>query len=280
MEFDVAKASVPAIEVKDEDFDKTVPENVFALELHRMIHQETSNNGHDVLAEAIATCDVELPELPSSSSSLDFSNDKITFDDNTCRSSELTVEGILGDIQLGGQADDGDFAEKINNLFSTPINGIKRHAPEDTDSSSIPGSKRHRTLYETLSPPESMSPLSEKNGACNSSNNNDSNEQEMSSVKEEVHSRKFLKEILLSPKLTNQFTMTQVAEMKKRIINTHKLILNFNFLKDGYARTCNELRKAMIKLKDSEYDRARLIKENQDMRRLVLELSKKLNEGN
>ncbi|QLL31901.1 hypothetical protein HG536_0C00680 [Torulaspora globosa] len=74
----------------------------------------------------------------------------------------------------------------------------------------------------------------------------------------------------------NEFTMSQVAEMKQRIINTHKLLLNFNFLKDGYARTCVEFKKAMHHLRDSEVHRAHLVQENQELRDKIAELTAKL----
>ncbi|QLQ82309.1 hypothetical protein HG537_0H00700 [Torulaspora globosa] len=73
-----------------------------------------------------------------------------------------------------------------------------------------------------------------------------------------------------------EFTMNQVAEMKQRIINTHKLLLNFNFLKDGYARTCVEFKKAMHHLRDSEIHRAHLVQENQELRNKIAELTAKL----
>lgn len=77
-------------------------------------------------------------------------------------------------------------------------------------------------------------------------------------------------------KFTNEFTMQQVAETKRRIINTHKLILNFNFLKDSYIRCCSELKRTMLKLKTSEYHRAQLVKDNEQLKRLALELHTKL----
>lgn len=75
---------------------------------------------------------------------------------------------------------------------------------------------------------------------------------------------------------TNEFTMAQVSETKKRIINTHKLILNFNFLKDGYARTCVEFKKSMHSLRDSEIQRAHLLQENEGLKKTVKELTEKL----
>ncbi|CUS22117.1 LAQU0S04e08592g1_1 [Lachancea quebecensis] len=77
-------------------------------------------------------------------------------------------------------------------------------------------------------------------------------------------------------KLTNEFTMLQVADVKKRIINTHKLMLNFNFLKDGYARTCVELKRTLLRLKQSEVHRAQLLQENERLKRLVIEQNDKL----
>lgn len=77
-------------------------------------------------------------------------------------------------------------------------------------------------------------------------------------------------------KFGNEFTMSQVAETKQRIINTHKLLLNFNFLKDGYARTCVEFKKAMHHLRDSEIQRAHLLQENEQLKNQVAALRAKL----
>lgn len=79
-----------------------------------------------------------------------------------------------------------------------------------------------------------------------------------------------------SGKLSNEFTMSQVAETKRRIINTHKLLLNFNFLKDGYARTCVEFKKVMHHLRDSEVHRAHLLQENQQLRDQLAALTAKM----
>lgn len=73
-------------------------------------------------------------------------------------------------------------------------------------------------------------------------------------------------------KLTNEYTMHQISEMKKRIINTHKLLLNFNFLKDSYAKTCIELKKSLNALRDSELHRAHLLLENETLKAKLLEL--------
>lgn len=85
-------------------------------------------------------------------------------------------------------------------------------------------------------------------------------------------------QLVVPEKNTNEFTMHQVADVKKRIINTHKLILNFNFLKDGYARTCVELKKAMSCLKDSELHRAHLMAENEHLKRKLAALSNPIKE--
>lgn len=79
-------------------------------------------------------------------------------------------------------------------------------------------------------------------------------------------------------KLTNEYTINQISEMKKRIINTHKLLLNFNFLKDSYAKTCIELKKSLNALRDSEIHRAHLLLENETLKAKLLELKSAKNE--
>lgn len=263
---------------EDAEFDKTDSDNTFALELQKIIQQET-NGGKvqdDVLAEAIATVDVDLPYLSNvSSPGLVYGTNKQSEHPQSHggKDSDLTVEHILGDLQSGTE-DDKEFTDRLNRLLCAP-DSLKRGFSGDMEID-IPSNKKRKSVYETLSPPESMSPLSDKNDA---QQNRDLNtHKDFSAMKRKINSQRMLKQVPLPPKLTNEFTMTQVAEMKKRVINTHKLILNFNFLKDGYARSCEELSKTVVKLKDSEFDRARLVKENQDLKRMVLEMSKQLNE--
>lgn len=268
-------------EIVDENggFDKAEADNTFALELQKIIQQETGQSkdpNHDVLAEALATVDVDLPDVSNMSSpGLVYATEKRTeapITDN--KNSDLTVEHILGDSQVGNEEDDV-FTKKLNSLLCD-TNDIKRRYEEDTEHQQS-SNKKQKSVYETLSPPESVSPLSDKSETQQGKESN--TEKDYLLLRRKVASPKFLKQAPLPPPLTNEFTMRQVSEMKKRIINTHKLILNFNFLKDGYARTCEELSKTVIKLKDSEFDRARLVKENQDLKKLVLQLSKQLAEG-
>lgn len=76
-------------------------------------------------------------------------------------------------------------------------------------------------------------------------------------------------------KINNDFTMNQIKETKKRIINTHKLMLNFNLLKDSYNKTCEEFKKSIHNLKESEIQRAHLYQENEKLRKIVAELNEK-----
>lgn len=75
----------------------------------------------------------------------------------------------------------------------------------------------------------------------------------------------------------NEFIMNQVKETKKRIINSHKLILNFKLLKDSYNKTCQEFEKSTHNLRESEIQRAYLYQENEKLRRIVIELNGRLN---
>lgn len=55
--------------------------------------------------------------------------------------------------------------------------------------------------------------------------------------------------------------------MKRRIIDSHKLLLNFNVIKDNYARACVQLKRSVTALKDSEIHRAHLILENEELKK-------------
>lgn len=85
-------------------------------------------------------------------------------------------------------------------------------------------------------------------------------------------------QLFIPEKLTKEYTMHQVSEMKKRIINTHKLLLNFNFLKDSYAKTCIELKKSLNALRDSEIHRAHLLLENEKLKTRLHKLESSKNE--
>ncbi|AMD19032.1 HBR131Cp [Eremothecium sinecaudum] len=172
-------------------------------------------------------------------------------------------------------------------------------------------SKKAKLLYETISP-ESLSPLSDNSDFLKSTySKTPSSTQEASHTtgsttesalctdikrklqnpgisahgimnpsgqKSKVSWQQDSSAHIIPPKLTNEYTMQQVTETKRRIINTHKLILNFNFLKDSYTRSCSQLKKAIFKLKTSECHRARLIKENEQLKRLALDLHNRLEE--
>lgn len=253
--------------------------------LHKLLTEDHEEGDNDALGEAIekAIAQMEFPELLDSSST-DTStphSDSTT----TTKQQHLTVENILANDTLLPMIEEGEMQPDVGNACS------------DEE----PLAKKAKIIYETLSP-ESLSPFSDNERQLK--NNNDDN-----SIKTRTagtgtitsshtldapttgttfrkprqkfqapvsQQQKVLQEIPLPPKFTNEFTMAQVSEMKKRIINTHKLILNFNFLKDGYTRSCTELKRTMVKLKQSECHRAHLLRENENLKRLVLELSEKL----
>lgn len=77
-------------------------------------------------------------------------------------------------------------------------------------------------------------------------------------------------------KFTNEYTISQISEMKQRMINTHKLMLNFNLLKNSYARTCVELKKALVGLKDTEIHRTHLFVENEQLKKELNDLKNSL----
>ncbi|AGO13743.1 AaceriAGL127Cp [[Ashbya] aceris (nom. inval.)] len=188
-------------------------------------------------------------------------------------------------------------------ICATP-NGKRKNAGVASSQATV---KRSRLFYETISP-ESLSPLSDNSdflkamdtkgsavqnvpistsvaaGALGHGTKNMKGYQSASKInigsnipkeKLQVHSTPPVVSIL-PEKLTQEFTMQQVMETKRRIINTHKLILNFNFLKESYTRSCSELKRTVFKLKESECHRARLAKENEQLKRLVLELNERM----
>lgn len=241
--------------------------------LHKLLTQDCDTGGdHDPLGFAIekAIAEMEFPELLGDTN-LDASTPQI--DTKMAKGQEhLTVERILAENSL------------------QPANQSNRKRPfVASDDQELTRNKRISRAYDTLSP-ESLSPFSDsesqfKHKTITSSSKANTITSRISSheVKETplvVEPKQgVVSAMSLPPKLTNEYTMSQVAEMKKRIINTHKLMLNFNFLKDGYSRSCTELKRALVRLKQSEYHRAQLLIENEKLKKLALNLSQKLDES-
>lgn len=163
------------------------------------------------------------------------------FDSDIIEGKHLTLESILDD-------DDGmlfDLDDTSKKRLISEINIDEKHT-------NIHKKRRlESTPYEQLLSPASLSPLSaddNSNGSSIFSKINDS------------------KSPLAAVSGKKDFTAEQIKEIKKRIINTHKLMLNFNFLKDSYSKTCVEFKKVLNILKESEIHRSHLLKENEDLR--------------
>lgn len=211
--------------------------------------------------------EMELPEMLMGSTSgwgpleQDDDQDQIQ---TTEAPEHLTVENILAGDALHGYT-----------------GRSRKRAYEDEDAEH--GQEADPTLqnvYETLSP-ASLSPISDP-GYKQKGSHAATPAASAKPVFKEPHTshgpaQKVHKPAEAPAKLTNEFTMLQVADVKRRIINTHKLMLNFNFLKDGYSRTCVELKRTLLRLKQSEIHRTRLLQENEQLKRLVIEQNEKLN---
>ncbi|SMN19850.1 similar to Saccharomyces cerevisiae YDR184C ATC1 Nuclear protein, possibly involved in regulation of cation stress responses and/or in the establishment of bipolar budding pattern [Maudiozyma saulgeensis] len=183
-----------------------------------------------------------------------------------------------------------------NNTKKRSIDGVT----EEKDHSELQKQKKTKTeknikdirIYKTTDEPF-LSPASLSPSSTLSSENNET-QIKLESLPITSYNKKKQKKIIgkgktltsetlkadtpIPDKYTNEFTMTQVTDIKKRIVSTHKLILNFNFLKDGYARTCVELKKAMMCLKDSEIHRAHLLTENEQLKKELAALKSTVKE--
>ncbi|GCF01468.1 alpha,alpha-trehalase [Zygosaccharomyces mellis] len=134
--------------------------------------------------------------------------------------------------------------------FNNEDLGDNDKRPLNYDDEKQEEAPKKRAAYEdTVLSPISLSPLS-------------TDENSRQSTTESKRSR-----------LNSEFTMDQIKETKKRIINTHKLILNFNLLKDSYNKTCEEFKKSIYNLRESEIQRAHLYQENEKLRKLVGKLN-------
>lgn len=183
------------------------------------------------------------------------------------------------DQEFNGNSNDRELEEQLHHLLTA------EHTPLDQDDEVPMDSEiqqqKHLTLDSLLADADSEIFYDLNDGST-------PGEEETKGKRATIDGKIIYEQILspasLSPSSTdgnsassgNEFTMSQVAEMKQRIINTHKLLLNFNFLKDGYARTCVEFKKAMHHLRDSEIHRAHLVQENQELRDKIAELTAKL----
>lgn len=163
-------------------------------------------------------------------------DDEVPTDSEIQQQKHLTLDSLLGN---------GDEEAEIF------FNLDDRNTPDLQETKGKKSTIDGKVIYEQILSPASLSPSSTVGNLTGNNN---------------AEARAF----------GNDFTMEQVAETKQRIINTHKLLLNFNFLKDGYARTCVEFKKAMHHLRDSEIHRAHLVQENQELRERIAELTARL----
>lgn len=180
-------------------------------------------------------------------------------DSDIIQEKHLTLESILEN------QDTGIFFD----LDEDPNASRKRSQSIEGDDSSELAAKRtkymDKAIYDQLLSPASLSPSStDENGRSKTDNISLTVPTAPVTISKENEG------------LGNEFTMKQVSEMKQRVMNTHKLLLNFNFLKDGYARTCVEFKKALHHLKDSEIHRAHLLQENEELKDKIAQLTVQL----
>ncbi|CAR26900.1 hypothetical protein ZYGR_0I01720 [Zygosaccharomyces rouxii] len=153
-----------------------------------------------------------------------------------CQTRSFTLDNILNEPETTFDFKDGDLG----------ANGKRPLNYDDEKQEELPGK---RVAYEdNVLSPMSLSPLSTDE-----------------SSRQSITESKRLK-------VNNEFTMNQIKETKRRIVNTHKLMLNFNLLKDSYNKTCEEFKKSIQNLRESEIQRAHLYQENEKLRKIVVEL--------
>ncbi|SCU96807.1 LAFA_0G08218g1_1 [Lachancea sp. 'fantastica'] len=290
-------------DVEQDDFTAPVknepPGNTDELEmtLHALLtgsseHHEVSDPIHSAIEKSIS--EMELPDMmidtPDGWDSLgqeerNFEHIGHAENDHNSNLAQLTVDRILAEHTLHGV----EVADKLKRGSDDELEqdlGINLQDQQAEQNAlaveNCTQENTHKTLgvYQTLSP-ASLSPTSDSESqykhkkhqphAVKAPTTNNTNTKQKSTLTQKVHNPTDQ-----PAKFSEEFTMAQVADVKKRIINTHKLFLNFNFLKDGYARTSVELKRSLLRLKQSEIHRAHLMHENEQLRKLVLEQCEKL----
>lgn len=212
---------------QDQEQDQD-PEKEQQLEKEGQIHNVADTDPEDF--------DVKYPEIDNEDIQC---SDIGILDSDIMQGKHLTLESLL---------ESGD--SMMFDLDDTPKKRLSNEIDVDQDfEASNKRKKLDTAAYEQLLSPASLSPLS-TDGNTNTNNNS-------------ILSK--IAEVKSVDSYTNDFTIEQIKEMKKRIINTHKLFLNFNLLKDSYSKTCVEFKKVLNILKDSEIHRSHLLKENQEL---------------
>ncbi|CEP61450.1 Atc1p LALA0_S03e03136g [Lachancea lanzarotensis] len=288
------------VEIEGADFDASVkgePSNntdELEMTLHALLtessdHHEVSDPIHSAIEKSIA--EMELPEMmidtPGDWDSLgdgegNFEHLGHTEGDHSSSIAQLTVDRILAEHTLHGVEVTDRVKRGIQDEIEQTLGNIQtKQATEDAPINGNSADEHtHKTsgVYQTLTP-ASLSPTSDtesqykhKKHQPHSLKTPAANTKQISTLTQKIHKSTTEQPV----KFSQEFTMAQVADVKKRIISTHKLLLNFNFLKDGYARTSVELKRSLLRLKQSEIHRAHLLHENEQLRRLVIEQSEKL----
>ncbi|SCV04106.1 LANO_0G08196g1_1 [Lachancea nothofagi CBS 11611] len=268
-----------------------VNDHELELTLHTLLtqandHQDPSDPLHCAIEKAIS--EMELPEMMVDSPGdwtplgdereleIEVAHNDGSDERDICEDTanvQLTVDNILADHALhgfGGKSKKRAYEEEPDEQDEAQADvSCDTQAEQPQQSRTVTS-----TAYETLSP-ASLSPISDSESQYKHKKPGFKKPTTAATLTQRIHTP-------LEPpsKFTNEFTMAQVTDVKKRIINTHKLLLNFNFLKDGYARTSVELKRTLLRLKQSEIHRAQLLQENEQLKRLVIEQSEKLETHN
>ncbi|CAI4055615.1 hypothetical protein N7582_000385 [Saccharomyces uvarum] len=258
-------------------FDDTIKIDGHSLDLGKDLEQ--------VMMDTLDCTDIFDSEIVSEKHlTLDsLFHDEHNTDSGTLLNIQKNANDSLVALDLDGHNHNNDFIDKTSSHGNTHQNSLHktdREAKKYKIDKHVSKKKKSvlKITNEPMLSPASISP----SPSLASSDTNESHlkiESMITNITSKIDSaRQDIVSATKPAKLTNEFTMNQISEMKARIINTHKLLLNFNFIKEGYARSCIQLKKTMDSLKDSEIHRAHLLVENDDLKQQVFELTQKLNE--
>lgn len=190
--------------------------------------------------------------------------DKFFLDFNQNQIYQNNTRILVDQYETTSNAEPNDLNEEINKALSTfnefnETNSMKLNFKNETGSSET----------------ESSSPMDSPGTLTSSVTSNEEDVFLKDTKKNASHEISDMESKLESnATMTSMVNPSTVTSIKQSMINTSKLISTFTTLKTTYLKLCKEFNYLLNKFKDNEKIKIELINENNELKRLLMEIIK------
>lgn len=190
--------------------------------------------------------------------------DKFFLDFNPNQAYQINTRDLGEQYETLSNAEPKDLNEEINKALSTfnefnQNNSIKLPSKGETNSSAT----------------ESSSPMDSPDTLTSSITSNDEEVYVNDPKRQSSHKVSNVEsKVDIQASRKNMVNQSTVTTIKQSMINTSKLISTFTTLKTTYLKLCKEFNYLLNRFKDNERIKIELINENNELKRLLMEIIK------